>query len=172
MWTFLLVFLVFAFAAYGVYCASRAICSKIGEMIDNLRYSDRESTGQGAVQKIRRVRSYSRRNKVSTENRGWAESEAPDNLFKGKRVVITGELDSFPSRDYAASQVKLLGGRVTSTVSSLTDILVAGRDPGPTKMDKVKELIDAGNNIEVLSDKEFYDALQDAFAEACVIGSE
>jgi DNA ligase (NAD+) len=68
--------------------------------------------------------------------------------FMGQTFVFTGTLDAL-SRDEAASEVRKRGGEVSSSVSSSTNYVVAGKDPG-TKLRKAKEL-----GIPILSEKEF-----------------
>ena len=56
----------------------------------------------------------------------------------GKTVVVTGALESF-SRDSAKDKVRELGGKVGSSVSVNTDILLAGEKAG-SKLQKAQEL--------------------------------
>jgi len=67
-----------------------------------------------------------------------AEVEPPQ-VLKGKAFVLTGTLASM-SRDEAKAKIKALGGRVSSTVSSKTDYVVVGKDPGSAKYNKAREL--------------------------------
>ena len=50
--------------------------------------------------------------------------------------VITGILESI-ERDDAVDLIKRHGGRVTQAVSKKTSYVVAGRDPGMSKIEKV-----------------------------------
>ena len=65
----------------------------------------------------------------------------------GKTVVITGTLPTL-SRGAATRLVESHGGRVTSSVSRATSIVVAGEEPG-SKLDKAREL-----GIEVIDEAE------------------
>jgi DNA ligase (NAD+) len=67
-----------------------------------------------------------------------AAAEAPDRAFAGMQVVLTGTLDSM-SREEAKRAIEERGGRVTTTVSKKTTLVVAGRDPG-AKLDRAREL--------------------------------
>lgn len=72
---------------------------------------------------------------------GWSagpKRQPQKTLFSGKTVVITGTLDGF-SRKSATDAVTSLGGKVTSSVSSRTDFILAGDNPG-SKLDKAREL--------------------------------
>ncbi len=71
-----------------------------------------------------------------------------DHLFSGKTLVLTGVLHNY-SRSEATQLIKERGGKVSSSVSSKTDFVVAGEDPG-SKLDKAKEL-----KVRVLSEYDF-----------------
>ncbi len=71
-----------------------------------------------------------------------------ENILEGKTIVFTGELENY-SRSEAKDIVESLGGRATSSVSSNTDYVVAGEDPGSKYDDAKKE------NVRILDEKEF-----------------
>jgi DNA ligase (NAD+) len=56
----------------------------------------------------------------------------------GKTVVLTGALEGM-TRQQAGDAIVEAGGRVTGSVSSKTDLVVAGADPG-SKYDRAREL--------------------------------
>ena len=66
----------------------------------------------------------------------------------GKTFVLTGSLDNM-SRDEAKVLIKNAGGKVSSAVSSKTDYVLAGDDPG-AKFKKAESL-----NIKILNEKQF-----------------
>jgi len=79
------------------------------------------------------------------------EMAAPEATpLEGKTFVFTGTLEDF-TREEAERKVETLGGRATSNVSSNTDYVVAGSDPGQ----KLEEARDLG--IEVLDERAFRD---------------
>lgn len=68
------------------------------------------------------------------------EGEAPagSQAFQGMQFVLTGTLGSM-TRDEAKAAIEGRGGRVTSSVSKKTSVVVAGDEAG-SKLDKAKEL--------------------------------
>jgi DNA ligase (NAD+) len=78
---------------------------------------------------------------------------APEDLrFAGKTFVFTGALER-RSRDEGGAEVTRHGGKVTSSVSKLTDYVVVGADPG-SKYDKARSL-----GVTILNEDEFDDLL-------------
>ena len=68
--------------------------------------------------------------------------------MKGKLVCITGKFKNYSRQeltDYVTSQQ----GKVVSSISKKTNILLAGEAPG-TKLKKAKEL-----NIEIMNELDF-----------------
>lgn len=73
--------------------------------------------------------------------------------LRGKTVVLTGSLSSL-SRDEAKERVRKEGGDVSGSVSSKTDFVVAGEDPG-SKFEEAKRL-----GVKILSEEEFLSMLK------------
>ena len=73
--------------------------------------------------------------------------------LKGKNVVISGVFQSI-SREELKSLLESHGAKVGSGITSKTDLLIAGENMGPAKLQKAKQL-----NIRILSEKEFFDYL-------------
>ena len=72
--------------------------------------------------------------------------------FLGKVFVLTGKLESY-TRGALKELLTTLGGKVTGSVSSKTDYLVVGEDPG-SKLIKAQEL-----GIPILSEEDLEDLL-------------
>jgi DNA ligase (NAD+) len=78
---------------------------------------------------------------------------AETGLLAGKKVVVTGTLDSM-SREEAKEAVRAAGGDWVSSVSKNTDYVVVGREPG-SKYDKAKQL-----GLKTMDEKEFLQRLK------------
>ena len=80
------------------------------------------------------------------------QAEPASETLTGRTFVFTGALDGF-SREEATEQVERRGGRVTSSVSSRTDYVVIGEEPG-SKYQQAQEL-----GITTLGEEEFRELL-------------
>ncbi len=79
----------------------------------------------------------------------FAEEESPGSQkLKGLTFVLTGTMDQLP-RDEAKKRVRLHGGKVSGSVSSKTDYLVAGENPG-SKQEKAQKL-----GVKIINEEEF-----------------
>ena len=68
----------------------------------------------------------------------------------GKNFVITGSLDHFSNRKECQNRIEQQGGKVTSTVTSLTDYLVTNNpDSGSSKNQKARKL-----GVSILTEEE------------------
>ncbi|HNP75372.1 MAG TPA: NAD-dependent DNA ligase LigA [bacterium] len=76
------------------------------------------------------------------------QSASVSNKLAGKKFVLTGELEKY-TRQEAKDKIKKLGGSVSSSVSKLTDYLVAGAKPG-SKYDQAQKL-----GVTIIEEKEF-----------------
>lgn len=79
--------------------------------------------------------------------------EGESGKLKGLTLVLTGTLPGM-SRDEAKEKIKNLGGKVASSVSSKTDYVVAGDEPGQNKMDDAKKF-----EVKIIGEKEFLNLL-------------
>ncbi len=79
--------------------------------------------------------------------------ETDSQPFSGKKVVLTGHLASMERRT-AKELIARLGGKVTSSVSKKTDLVVAG-DKAGSKLKRAREL-----GIEVIDEQQFMDLVR------------
>ncbi|WP_248515673.1 NAD-dependent DNA ligase LigA [Salinarchaeum laminariae] len=89
------------------------------------------------------------------------EPQSPDvddagEAFDGETIVFTGSLPSL-TRSAATEQIERQGGNVTSSVSSNTDYLVVGENPGTRKREDAEE-----NDVPELSAESFEERLESA----------
>ncbi|MFO7913459.1 MAG: BRCT domain-containing protein, partial [Desulfotignum sp.] len=87
---------------------------------------------------------------IDIENAG-KKKQGP---LKGLTFVFTGELETY-TRSEAEQKVEAQGARATSSISSRTDYLVAGKDPG-------KKLKEAKNKkaIRIIDEETFQKMLE------------
>ncbi len=85
---------------------------------------------------------------VEIRNDLFARKAMADHEFSGKTLVLTGTLETL-TRDEAKKHLQALGAKVSSSVSSKTDYLVAGQDPG-SKLKKARQL-----GVKVLDETQF-----------------
>lgn len=67
------------------------------------------------------------------------ESADVEQIFAGKSVVVSGVFASF-EREALKTLIKSMGGKVSSSISSKTDFLIAGENMGPAKLEKAEKL--------------------------------
>ena len=77
-----------------------------------------------------------------------AQPTVREGPFAGKTLVLTGKLTRY-TRDEARRLVEELGGKVSSSVSSRTDYVLAGENPG-SRLDKARQV-----GVRVVDEREF-----------------
>ncbi len=100
------------------------------------------------IEKLREKGLNFRSSADKTEN-----NSGENQTFKGKIFVLTGTLQKM-TRNEAKAEIEKRGGRVTSSVTSKTDFVVAGEKAG-SKLKKAKEL-----EVEVMNEEEFLSCLE------------
>ena len=75
--------------------------------------------------------------------------------FKNQKVLITGKFYNI-SRDELKDDIVLLGGTNTSALSKKTNLVIMGFNPGPSKKEKIKELINQGYDINIINEDDFF----------------
>ena len=77
-----------------------------------------------------------------------------DSILSGKRIVITGTLESM-SRAEAKVRIESLGGKVVSGISKNTNYLIIGEKPTNSKIDKANSL-----EVKIINENEMFKLLQ------------
>jgi DNA polymerase-3 subunit epsilon len=96
------------------------------------------------------------------------ENLDPDHPFYGQTVVFTGKLDSIV-RKKAMQNIANVGGICAASINEFTNFLIVGsndykrfKDEGlkSRKIKKAEVLIEQGNSIELITEKEFLELLK------------
>lgn len=95
---------------------------------------------------IERLRAYG----VQLQAQGRAMESA---ILEGLKVVITGSFTSY-SREQLKDLLEAHGATMQSAVSKTTDILVAGKGVGPSKMEKAQK-----QNVTILTEEQLIERL-------------
>lgn len=80
--------------------------------------------------------------------------------FAGKTIVLTGDFLRFPQKSQVELEVIMRGGKTASSVSSKTNLLICGKNPGGSKVSKAKEFQSIGNDIAIIDEETFYKMLE------------
>jgi DNA ligase (NAD+) len=92
---------------------------------------------------------------LQLESTSQPESESIAQPLAGQKFVLTGSLPNL-SRNEAKAKIEAVGGQVASSVSSQTDYIVVGDNPG-SKLDKAVAL-----NVPQLSESQLLELLESA----------
>lgn len=90
---------------------------------------------------------------VNTTYIGREGLASEEQIFANKTVVLTGRLENF-TRKEAKEIIELAGGKVTSSVSKNTDLVIAGEKAG-SKYDRAAEL-----GIDIWDEEDFAEAVK------------
>ncbi|KAI5172093.1 replication factor C subunit 1 [Nematocida sp. LUAm3] len=82
--------------------------------------------------------------------------------FYGKTFVVTGTTEK--PREEIVNRIRELGGKVTISISGVTSYLIAGEEPGPSKMKKALE-----KRVKILSELEFFEITKDYIVQPMCI---
>ena len=83
-----------------------------------------------------------------------------ETVFYRKRIVLTGNLLNFPSRQVVATILHKLGADINSSISARTQIVIMGESAGPSKIEKIKKYQDEGADIRVIKEPEFMELMK------------
>ena len=89
------------------------------------------------------------------------EVENKETPFFMKRVVLTGNLETFPARETIAEVLKAYGADINTSISKRTDIVIVGKGAGPSKMQKIEELQAQGHNLRVIEEPELLSIMKE-----------
>lgn len=103
----------------------------------------------GNTMMIERLKTYGLQLALSEE-----KLKSQSDVLKGKVFVVSGVFSIF-SRDELKSLIKDNGAKVSSSISSKTDYLVAGDNMGPSKRQKAESL-----GVPIISEVEFQEMIQ------------
>lgn len=79
-------------------------------------------------------------------------SEAdPLGFFFCKNVVFTGKLYNY-ERLELAQILKQRGANINTSISKTTNVVILGNNPGPSKIDKIGQLLNQGYSIEIIDE--------------------
>lgn len=78
---------------------------------------------------------------------------ATSDLLKGKSIVISGTFNRY-SRDQYKALIERHGGKNVGSISKKTDMVLAGENMGPAKLEKAKAL-----NIPIIDENTFLDMI-------------
>lgn len=81
------------------------------------------------------------------------EAKKVSHKLQGQSFVLTGELERF-TREEAKDMIRQAGGEVSSAVSSRTNFLLAGKNPG-SKFQKAKEW-----GVKIIGEEELKELLK------------
>lgn len=96
------------------------------------------------IELIQRLKDYGLKMEVDS-----SKISAATNLLGGKTFVVSGVFENF-SRDGIKEAVEMNGGKVSSSISSKTDYVVAGSNMGPAKKEKAEKL-----GVEIIDEATF-----------------
>jgi DNA ligase (NAD+) len=86
---------------------------------------------------------------------GTTENKNVSDKLAGKSFVVSGTFEKFPKRDDLKQLIESHGGKVQSSPSAKTSFLVAGKEAGPSKLEKATSL-----NIPIINDQDILDMIQ------------
>lgn len=88
------------------------------------------------------------------------EVENKETPFFQKKVVLTGNLLSYPKREEIACILKRYGADINTSISKLTNIVIVGSGAGPSKMQKIDQLKRDGYAIRVIFEDELIEIME------------
>jgi DNA ligase (NAD+) len=78
-----------------------------------------------------------------------SENILKSTILENKKIVISGTFKNI-SRDELKKAIEINGGKNSSSVSKSTDVLIAGENMGPSKLEKAEKF-----KVSILNEDEF-----------------
>jgi len=99
-------------------------------------------------------------------DREWLDPDPAaedNNIFYGKKIVMTGDFNEIERND-AAMYISKLGGDVNTSISKRTDIVIVGDNPGPSKMVQIDEInLTRQPEIEIFDEDKLLSVIREHF---------
>ena len=84
-----------------------------------------------------------------------SENILKSTILENKKIVISGTFKNI-SRDELKKTIEINGGKNSSSVSKSTDILIAGENMGPSKLEKAEKF-----KVSILNEDEFHNLISE-----------
>lgn len=152
----------------GVSKDNSSIDSEIGTVTDEFE-SLKNNVIEDRIEELEAIREQVKSNKNTAVTRLLAKEEDTNDAYCGihtikivdalfssyedKTFVFTGKIDGY-TRDDLKRHIESKGGRVTSSVSSKTDYLVVGSNPGDNK----RQSAENNHHTKIIDESEFLNA--------------
>lgn len=88
-------------------------------------------------------------------NLEMSKNDNTSNKLDGAKIVVSGVFENF-SRDGIKKSVKENGGKLVSSISSLTDFVLAGENMGPAKLKKAEDL-----DVMIINEEEYLKMIEE-----------
>jgi len=138
------------------FCTSSVTCNgaKRKSFIPNNSTTVSESVKTASSATLKKTHFFDKNESVPPNHGKRELPYGKPNCLAGFRFVLTGLLFSL-TREEATDLIQQYGGRVTTSVSGMTAFLVAGAEPGESKMDKAK-----AKNIKIINEEGLFDLIE------------
>ena len=133
-------------------CAELMLAANgLGSFADGIDPDDLISYKEQYKSKYSKSRGLYSAKEISKEFRikNTEDCEDKSNIFFDKIVVITGDFPIF--RNDLAEKIHSMGAKINQSISSKTDYVLVGINPGWSKMEKVEKLQQANGKIQIIS---------------------
>lgn len=127
-------------ASFYQIMAVHEIGERIAESVVNF-FENKEN-----LELVHRLKSANLKLEIDTST---LEESSKQQIFEGQSIVVSGVFERF-EREELKKLIKNLGGKVSSSISGNTNLLIAGANMGPAKLEKAEKL-----GTQIISEVEF-----------------